>query len=177
MRLLPFAAFAIISLSGCATAKDPVLAPLLDSIERRLTLAEAVALHKWDNQQPVQASLREAQVLSNVRALAPGHDLAPLRAEAFFVDQIEASKLVQYTLLSRWHANGRAPDTQRSDLQQTIRPRLDALQTELLDRLARFHQQPPENCDATLALALAHRPVDALTRQALVRATGQLCDK
>ncbi|WP_176508138.1 MULTISPECIES: chorismate mutase [Pseudomonas] len=177
MRLLPFAAFTLISLTGCAATKDPVLFPLLDSIVSRLSLAEAVALYKWDTDQPVQASQRETQVLANVGALAADHGLAPQRAQAFFSDQIEANKLVQYTLLSRWHAKGTAPETQRSDLQQAVRPQLDALQAELLKRLAAFDRQPPQDCAATLAQTIAHHSVDDLTRQALIRATGQLCDK
>nr|EPB93725.1 chorismate mutase [Pseudomonas plecoglossicida NB2011] len=150
---------------------------MLDAIEQRLNLASAVALHKWDQGQPVQATQREQQVLANVRAAAPAHGLAPQRAEAFFADQIEANKLVQYSLLSRWHRQGMAPDTPRQDLQQQIRPQLDELQAKLLVRLAAFEQQPPPACATRLAEALASRPVDNLTRSALVRATGQLCDK
>jgi len=179
MRSLPLVAAATLALTGCATPEPshPALDPLLAAIERRLDLAQAVALHKWDNGQPVQASPREQQVLANVRAAAPAHGLAPARAEAFFADQIEANKLVQYTLLFHWHRLGAAPDTQRSDLQQEIRPQLDQLQTVLLKQLADFERQKPQGCAAMLASAVASRHVDPLTLQALIRATGQLCDK
>jgi chorismate mutase len=179
MRPLPLIALAALSLVGCSTtsADSPALAPLLDVIEHRLNLAEAVALHKWDQGQPVQATEREQQVLARVRLAAHVYLLAPERAEAFFADQIEANKLVQYSLLSRWHQLGMAPDTPRQDLQQQVRPQLDELQATLLEKLARFEQQPPPDCATELAKALASRPVDSLTRTALVRATGQLCDK
>ncbi|MNJ79894.1 chorismate mutase [compost metagenome] len=70
-----------------------------------------------------------------------------------------------------------APDTPRQDLQQQLRPQLDRLQATLLGQLATFEQHPPRACAARLADALASRPVDNLTRNALIRATGQLCDK
>lgn len=179
MRSLPLVAAAALALTGCAASapNHPALDPLVESIERRLDLAQAVALHKWDKRQPVQASPREQQVLSNARAAAPAHGLAPERAEAFFADQIEANKLVQYTMLFHWHRLGAAPDTPRSDLQQEIRPQLDQLQTLLLKQLADFEQQKPQHCAAMVADAVAKRPVDHMTQRALIRATGQLCDK
>lgn len=178
MRPLPLITLAL-SLAGCTTASAGSLAltPLLDAIEQRLSLANAVALHKWDQGQPVQATEREQQVLAQVNAAAPAYGVAPQRAETFFADQMEANKLVQYSLLSRWHLQGAAPDTPRQDLQQQIRPQLDALQATLLGQLAAFEQQKPAACAADLAEALASRPADSLTRTALVRATGQLCDK
>jgi chorismate mutase len=179
MHHLPQVVLAVLALAGCSATEtpNPALTPLLDSIERRLDLAEAVALHKWDNGQPVQVTQREQQVLTNVQVAAPSHGLPPQRAEAFFADQIEANKLVQYTLLSQWHRRGSAPETQRRDLQQEIRPQLDELQGVLLKQLAAFDRQPMQACNAALANAIALRPTRALTRQALVRATGQLCEK
>lgn len=170
---------AIVALTGCAASEPthPAFEPLLAAMEHRLDLAQSVALHKWDHGQPVQASAREQQVLANVRAAAPAHGLPPERAEALFADQIEANKLVQYTLLFHWHRLGAAPDTPRSDLQQQIRPQLDELQTLLLKHLADFERLKPQDCAATLAAAVASRPVDDLTQRALIRASGQLCDK
>ena len=179
MHPLPFVAAATLALIGCAASAPthPAFAPLLEVIERRLALAQTVALHKWDNGQPVQASLRERQVLASVREDAPAHGLTPERAEAVFADQIEANKLMQYTLLFHWHHLGSAPGTPRSDLQQVVRPQLDELQSMLLRRLADFERDKPQDCATLLATAVASRPVDYLTQRALVRATGQLCDK
>lgn len=178
MRLPPLLFSCTICLFGCSAPRepDPTLSPLLDSIERRLALADAVALHKWDNRQPVQAIEREQQVLANIRRAAPTYQLDAHRAEAFFADQIEANKLVQYTLLHRWNNLRQAPDTPRRDLKADLRPQLDQLQAQLLQRLAHFDRNPPEQCDERLADALALR-ADALNRLALVRATGQLCNK
>lgn len=173
----PACSLVLFALAGCATTApaDPTITPLLDTIERRLELADIVALHKWDLGQPVQASERERQVIAAVRLAAADHDLAPDRAEDFFVDQMEASKLVQYTLLSRWHALGEAPALERQDLRQVLRPRLDRLQHQLLDELARFDQQSWPQCQERLAAALAERSDDMLRQVALARATGRLC--
>ncbi|MDH0304166.1 MULTISPECIES: chorismate mutase [unclassified Pseudomonas] len=166
-----------LTLSGCASPAPPTpaLGHLLDTLERRLDLAEAVALHKWDRQQPVQASVREAQVLASVRQAAPSHQLAPARAEAFFADQMEANKLLQYHLLDSWHLARQAPNLPRRDLSHDIRPALDHLQDQLLDALARFDQAPPCACADRLADALRQRTQDPTRHLALVRASGQLC--
>jgi len=178
MRHFPFAAVAVLALTGCTAEAPPdtALSALLDNIERRLALAEAVALHKWDTGQPVQATLREQQVLANVRAAAPGHGLAPQRAEAFFADQMEANKLVQYALLSQWRLDREAPDLPRQDLQSKIRPRLDVLQDDLLRNLARFRQSRSAHCPQQVAVALRQREGDFLHHLAMIRATGQLCE-
>lgn len=167
----------LLALQGCTPAGQPTgpLDPLLDSIEQRLDIAQAVALHKWDQRQPVQARTRERQVLDSVRRAAPGHQLAPERAEAFFVDQMEANKLLQYSALSSWQLKQQAPAIQRQDLAWQLRPRLDRLQAELLDRLALFDRTPPPRCANALAHALAMRTDDPVRHLALVRATGQLC--
>lgn len=179
MHPLPLALLCAIALSGCAntTPPDTTLDPLLDNIEQRLDVAQAVALHKWDRQQPVQDSPREQQVLSNVRQLAPEYGLPPARAAQFFSDQIEANKLRQYHLLTQWHLLQKTPDTPRQDLASEIRPRLDLLQGQLLDALARFDQAPPEQCSHALAEAIALRSTDAPRRLFLIRATANLCQR
>ncbi|HKS14792.1 MAG TPA: chorismate mutase [Pseudomonas sp.] len=179
MRPYPFVPLLLLALQGCTSPGQPAgpLEPLLDSIERRLDIAEAVALHKWDLRQPVQATARERQVLESVRRAAPEHQLDPDRAEAFFSDQMEANKLLQYSALSSWQLQQRSPSTQRQDLHQQLRPRLDRLQAQLLEHLALLDQHPVPRCAHVLARTLAQRTDDPVRHLALVRATGQLCGK
>ncbi|MGE7994240.1 chorismate mutase [Pseudomonas sp. NPDC089554] len=166
----------LIGLFGCTTnASASPLDDLLDAVEQRLRLAEAVALHKWDQRSPVHAPERERQVLERVAEEAPQHGLTPERAQAFFGDQIESNKFVQYSLLNTWHYRGEAPDTERKDLETEIRPELDALQERLLSDLSQFDQHALPDCHKQLAIALSARPGDALLQHAMVRATGQLC--
>ena len=179
MRLTPLCLLCILALTGCLKAPDPdpTFEALLDSIEQRLAIADAVALHKWDNHQPVQDSPREQRVLERVRKAAPSHNLSPERATQFFSDQIEANKLRQYHLLSQWNLVEAAPDIPRLDLILEIRPQLDLLQAQMLDRLARFDRHPTAQCEHALAKAIGLRSSDATRRLMLIRATATLCQR
>jgi len=163
--------------SSAALAGPPTsLAPLLDSVQQRLEIASKVALTKWDNHKPVLDAPREREVMGGAGMLAAEYKVDAALAEQFFAAQIEASKLVQYGLLSQWNAKGSAPATPRVDLAKEIRPKLDVLQKQLLERLAAF--APSRNdpqCPRWLASAIEARQADALQRTALVRATGELC--
>ncbi|WP_252090109.1 chorismate mutase [Pseudomonas sp. MWU13-3659] len=174
---IPLALTCCLALSGCASpaTTSPELGHLLDTIDRRLDLAETVALHKWDQRQAVQASAREEQVLASARQAAPAHQLDPARAAAFFADQIEANKLLQYQLLDSWHLARQAPSLARRDLGKEVRPELDRLQDQLLAALARFDQTLPRDCAAQLADALQQRTHNPARHLALIRASGQLC--
>lgn len=179
MRLAPtFTCFAL-SLIGCSATSpsQPEFQPLLTTIEQRLDLAVSVAAHKWDHKLPVEAAERERQILSAVRKDASDYALPPDRAAAFFSDQIEANKLVQYTLMDRWNTLGSRPPTEARNLADEIRPRLDRLQATLLFELSRFDQVAKDECPKNLARALEHRTNDPLRHMALVRATAQLCRK
>lgn len=166
-------------LLGCsaATPSQTEFSLLLTHIEHRLDLAGSVAQHKWDHQLPVEAPERETQVITRVRQQAANHGLGPDRAAAFFSDQIEANKLIQYALLDRWTLLGQRPPTEPLDLIDQLRPRLDKLQATLLFELGRFDQHPPADCARKLADALISHTNDPLRHLAMVRATGQLCPK
>lgn len=179
MRLntLTFLTALDLCLVGCAAPITEVspLTRLLDGIEKRLDIAEAVALHKWDTHQPVQAPQREREVLTRVRQAATDYQLDAARAEAFFADQIEANKLLQYHFLNDWHRQRHAPDTPRRDLTSQIRPQLDQLQETLLLDLAQFDRERTIHCPQQLAEALAQRSLAPERHLALVRATTQVC--
>lgn len=73
--------------------------------------------------------------------------------------------------------NGRTPDTPRRDLQQELRPELDALQARLLQHLASLPSDTGSACNQRLASSINERGLSPLMKQAMVRATGQLCDQ
>lgn len=108
--------------------------------------------------------------------LQPPLEKDPEQAAAFFTDQIEGNKLVQYARLSQWQLAGAAPALPRHDLQRIIRPRLDGLQADLLRQLASLNHTRSRQCARELALSLAQRQGDPLHRVGMIRATGQLCD-
>lgn len=53
----------------------------------------------------------------------------------FFKAQIEANKLIQYSLLAKWRRAGKAPDHTPVDLATTIRPKLDQVDKALIAEL------------------------------------------
>lgn len=168
--------FALLFVSASASAAPPTLEPLLNSIAERLEIADQVALSKWDSKKPVEDKKREQEVIASVSAQAPTYMLDPAAAEQFFSAQIEANKLVQYTHLSDWQFQGKAPDDPRPDLIKQIRPQLDELQKRLLQQLADFTPQRADpQCPAWLATAV-HEPLnDPLRQLAMIRATAELC--
>ena len=171
-------ASALLLISANASAAPATLAPLLNSIAERLEIADQVALSKWDSHKPVEDKKREQEVIASVVAQAPSYTLAPAAVEQFFAAQIEANKLVQYTHLSDWQFQGKAPDDPRPDLVKQIRPQLDELQKRLLQQLADFTPQRTDpQCPQWLAEAV-HEPLnDPLRQLAMIRATAELCTR
>ncbi|MFO2463101.1 chorismate mutase [Pseudomonas sp. 15FMM2] len=171
-------AFALLLVSASASAAPPALEPLLNSIAERLAIADQVALSKWDSHKPVEDKKREQEVIANVIAQASSYKLDPAAAEQFFSAQIEANKLVQYTHLSDWQFQGKAPDDPRPDLVKKIRPQLDLLQKRLLQQLADFSpQRTNPDCPRWLAQAVHSQLNDPLRQLAMIRATAELCTR
>ena len=157
------------------TAAPDTLQPLLTTINERLNIADQVALTKWDSGKPIQDTAREALVIANAKKQAVERKLDPDEAADLIAAQIEANKLVQYGLIAQWQAAHKAPDVPRPDLSQ-IRPKLDELQSRLLQEYADFvpYRVDPE-CPTWLAEQRSALIKDALHGQALIRATGELC--
>ncbi|MFY0730752.1 chorismate mutase [Pseudomonas sp. NFX15] len=159
-----------------ASPAPDALQPLLATMDQRLYLSELVALTKWDTGKPIQDSAREAQVIASARAQAAQRKLDPDEVTDLIAAQIEASKLVQYGRFAQWQAARKAPDTPRPDLNKEIRPKLDALQNQLLKQYAAFqpYRKDP-NCPQWLATERSALIKDYLHGQAMIRATGELC--
>jgi chorismate mutase len=135
------AAAVVLALTLCATGRaypqETVdrLRPLVETSAHRLLIAEQVALAKWDSGAPVEDTAREEQVIGGATKVAEARGLDPSSVASFFRAQIEANKLVQYSLLADWRRVGKAPNHMAVDLGKTIRPELDQLQTELIGEL------------------------------------------
>ncbi|CAD5203832.1 chorismate mutase [Pseudomonas sp. FEN] len=158
------------------TAAPASLAPLLQAVSERLAIADQVALTKWDSGKPIQDGPREQQVIANAAQQAATYQLTPEDVSQFLAAQIEANKLVQYALLAKWQAAGKAPTITRPDLVKQIRPALDQLQIRLLQHYAAFaaFRKDPQ-CPTWLAQERQARNTDSLHDLALVRAVGELC--
>jgi chorismate mutase len=124
--------------TNAARGQDAIdrLRPLVETSARRLLIAEQVALAKWDSGAAVEDSPREAQVIRDVLRDSSSRGLDPISISNFFKAQIEANKIIQYSLLADWRRSGRAPAHAPMNLATTIRPELDRLQTALIAELA-----------------------------------------
>lgn len=156
------------------------LQPLVETTARRLAIAEQIALSKWDTQLPVEDPLREERVIVNVTKEGQSRGLDRSLVSGFFRAQIEANKLVQYSLLGQWRRVGTAPDHAPINLVEKIRPELDVLDMELIAQLAETTTiRANASCHADIAKAIgkyttghATRPLMAI---ALDRALAATC--
>ena len=122
--------------SACAQVESEHLQELVELSGRRLVIAEQVALAKWDNGMPVEDASREDHVIASATKAGQSRGLHPTSVSNFFRAQIEANKLVQYSLLAEWRRKGKAPDHTPIDLAGTIRPELDEVDKALIAELA-----------------------------------------
>lgn len=111
------------------------LTPLADLFAERLLIADKVAAAKYGTDRPVDDPAREQRILDDAAARAVGLGLDPATVVAVFGDQIEANKLVQRGLYTRWDAHPERRPTRRPDLDKEIRPALDRITTQLLNTL------------------------------------------
>jgi chorismate mutase len=111
-------------------------ADLVQAVGDRLVLAVAVAESKWSSGAPVEDRDREAQALLAIEAAATTAGVDPAEAVAALAAQIEASKVVQWSLHEQWADEQRPPFTETVDLVADLRPRLDAATQAMLDALA-----------------------------------------
>jgi chorismate mutase len=153
---------------------------LVETSAHRLAIAEQVALAKWDSGTAVEDVPREAQVIAGAVKAGESKGLDEASVANFFRAQIEANKLVQYSLLADWRRAGNAPAHEPINLISTIRPELDQVQTALITELADTTAiRTSKTCRADVAEAVgkyvsAHHS-GALQAIALDRAMGASC--
>jgi len=168
--------------SAYAQVESVHLQELVELSGRRLVIAEQVALAKWDNGMPVEDASREDHVIGSATQAGESRGLDPTSVSNFFRAQIEANKLVQYSLLADWRREGRAPDHTPVDLATTIRRELDEVDKALIAELAESKViRARASCRTDLAkavgkYALAHRKqFSSLKAIALDRALATAC--
>jgi chorismate mutase len=175
-------AFTICSIKS-APAQDAIdkLQPLIASSVQRLTIADQVAFAKADSGAAVEDTVREGQVITNAVQEGATKGLAQNTVSDFFKAQIEANKIVQYSLLSEWRRAGKVPEHPAVNLAKVIRPELDQLQTKLIAELADIAAiRSSATCRVDVAKATGkyraeHATIDALHAVALDRSLATVC--
>jgi chorismate mutase len=155
---------------------------LVETSAQRLAIAEQVALAKWESGMPVDDVPREERVIVSAVRAGESRGLDQTAVSNFFRAQIEANKLVQYSLLAEWRRVGKAPDHPPANLANTIRPELDQLETALIAELAETAGiRANASCRADIAKAVGKyvserkNRVTALRAIALDRAMAASC--
>ena len=158
------------------------LQSLVETSASRLVIAKQVALAKWDNGAAVEDAPREAKVIAGAVKDGESLGLEPASVANFFRAQIEANKVVQYSLLADWRRSGKAPAHTPINLVATIRPQLDQVQKTLIEELKDTAAvRASTTCPADVAKAVAkyvseRKPdVGPLEGMALDRAMAAAC--
>jgi chorismate mutase len=167
---------------GTATAQSATvkLERLVETSARRLTLARQVAFAKWDARSQIEDTAREGVVITAAVKAGQSRGLDRDFVSNFFKAQIEANKLVQYSLLASWHRAGSAPFHPAINL-TSVRARLDRLQEDLINELADTAAlRTGTACQADTATAVGkyvaiHKLEDPLVAMALDRAMAATC--
>jgi len=160
------------------------LQALVDISAQRLEIAEKVALAKWDSGAAVEDAPREAQVIQIAVKDGNALGLDSAQVEAFFRAQIEANKLVQYSLLADWQRQGTAPAHAPVDLVKEVRPQLDEIEKRLIAGLSgTVAARSAKTCHLDVARAVgdylnAHNlKADSLDAVALDRSMAATCTR
>lgn len=101
----------------------------------RLRVAPDVARAKWNSQSPVTDAAREEVVVQEFTGKAAALQIEPALAQRFIRGQIEASKMVQSSLMVHWQKNAQGKFDPAPDLARDVRPLLDALTPQMLAAL------------------------------------------
>lgn len=158
------------------------LQALIATSAQRLSIGKQVALSKWDSKVTVEDAPREAHVIATAIQAGQLRSLDQVSVATFFEAQIEANKLIQYSLLAEWYRHGNVPTHSSIDLANTIRPKLDLIQTALIAELAdTTNIRAKASCPAELAVEVgkyvaAHQAdLSHLDTIALDRALATAC--
>lgn len=143
---------------------------LLGLMRQRLAVMHDVARWKWPDRSSIEDKVREAHLLDDLARRGEALKLDRDRCRAFFGAQIEAAKRVQRADFDRWETT-EPPKHQSpaSDLVSVLRPRIDALNSELLAALAEVVHVPSDDAAIRKRADAILAGVDAETRAALIR--------
>lgn len=133
----------LLALAGCASPPTPsgysptsTERQLVVLIEKRLTYAYDVAWFKYQRNLAIQDPQREAALLQKVTAQGQALGLASSTVAAFFNSQMTASREFQEEAIAGWRGGTALPRDSQVDLAKDIRPRVDAINQEMLVLLA-----------------------------------------
>ncbi|WP_433289862.1 gamma subclass chorismate mutase AroQ [Pseudonocardia sp. CA-142604] len=162
-----------------ATGRSDSLEPLVNLLAQRLKTADSVSTAKYGTPSPVDDPAREKTELDSAAAMATKQGLDPNATRKIFSDQIQANKVVQYGLYSRWTALPNEIPKIKADLTK-LRTQLDTITDDLIrDLAATKTARSASGCKSDLqsterSVSRANH-FDALHVQAFNRALVSVC--
>ncbi|XP_075227663.1 secreted chorismate mutase-like isoform X2 [Lycorma delicatula] len=150
-------------------------------IKRRISFGEAVAIYKWENGEPILDREREKSVIIYAEQIAKTLNKPFGEDEKLFItDIMEATKLLEYALVSDWYATeskGKTP-TDSVSLDET-RKQINEMLVEIMSIHSKLKSlQKSENCQELLAQAIGETETqNSLLLRGLQRAFGNYCKK
>jgi chorismate mutase len=129
-------------LAGCAGRPDPAWSPgpvqarMVELMGERLEVSRQIAWYKFREGLPVRDRKREGAALRTLVARGKAMGLPPFFVGRFFRAQMAASRMVQADLIAGWKAGLPLPAVPPPDLARDLRPRLDAIDADLLVQIA-----------------------------------------
>ena len=99
----------------------------------RLEVARHVAWIKFQDHAPVSDPIREAEILNTVTNAGVALGIPAEEARRLFAAQLRASRLAQEQLIRGWSRGATLPAYAPADLGRDIRPRIDAINRDILD--------------------------------------------
>ncbi|WP_170837349.1 chorismate mutase [Actinopolyspora xinjiangensis] len=173
---MPLASLGL-ALPAATESENTDFGPLVRPAAERLAVADQVAAAKYESGDPVEAPAREREVLAEVSEHAERAGLDPAVATEVFRDRIEANKLVQRCLISRWESGTTAPPRGHPDMDD-VRDRTDEINQGLLDTLLgtkSVRHDPGCRAELTRTSIRAASRLDALHARALGRGLHSVC--
>ena len=164
-----------VACAGRVTAAGDVEA-LRSLLIERLALMEQVTAYKWENDQPIDDPVREANVLKAALARAQAAGLDPAVARRFIVAQMEAAKTVQRHYFALWQGEAVERSEGAADLVTELRPRIGDLSADLIAAVAHSREQL-KTCAAVSVLRPVAREVSDVPRAWNIAVEGVLGDR
>ena len=110
---------------------------------RRLVLGADVAAAKFLSGDPIDDPVREQEILESVQNSLKRAELRHALGIEFFLDQIEANKVIQGGLHQYWGTHPEAFPVRQRHLTAELRPKLDIVNRRMLVLLIYMENMPP----------------------------------
>jgi chorismate mutase len=159
-----------------------LLDTLVELVVQRLTMAQDVAAAKYRSGAPVDDPVREQLILQSTACALNATRLDHQMGVQFFLDQVEANKVIQRGLLHHWHRHPEEVPVTIPNLATEVRPSLDRITTQMMQQFKCMDGMPrfklgdiTDLIDRRFSATFPERQLPGLHRHAAIFAMRSLC--